>query len=196
MLGLSGQAIVADDDPARARVATAELLPCPLSTLLLRRDVFKALAGFDEELVKNIPAMVEDLDIMGRLGARGSFGVIDEVIGGYRMHGGSGSARHFRNQRAGARFVRARLAARRDGADLTWERWRTTQSFSLMQYMGDTSALLYRRAGLAAAERKWWVMVLNGLGALLHGPRYTITRALKQRSTPFPRRPSDAQTHR
>lgn len=174
-LGVSGEPL---DAAARVRVARAELLPCPLSSVLFRRRVWESLGGFDETLVKHVPAMVEDLDLMARLAMRYAFGVLPVALGGYRIHGSSGSALHFRNQRDGARFLRARVRA---GGGLTWEQFLRTQRFSANRWRADTAAFLYRSAGLQASERRWGRAAVRGAGAASLAPLYTARRLRLQR---------------
>lgn len=174
-LGVTGEAV---DEPTRRKVAAADLLPCPISSVLFRREAFISLGGFDESLVKHVPAMIEDLDLMARLASGHPFGVLSDPLGGYRIHGASASAVHFRNQRDGARFLRARIEK---GGRLTWEDFADRQRPSLQRWRADTAAYLYRSAGLSAAERRWGAVALFGVGALALGPLYTAKRLRLQR---------------
>lgn len=174
-LGVTGESVSAAE---RLRVASGELLPCPVSSVLFRRDVFESLGGFDEQLHEDVPAMVEDLDLMARLAERHPLGVLPVPLGGYRVHGASGSAVHFRNQRDGARFVRARL--RRDG-DLTWERFLQLQGRSAGRWRSDTAAFHYRACGVAVSEGRWLAASRHAAGAAALGPVYTARRLRLQR---------------
>jgi hypothetical protein len=46
--------------------------------------------------------------------------VVEEVLGSYRIHGSSASARAFAAQQTALRFIRERAAARDQGSDLTY----------------------------------------------------------------------------
>lgn len=174
-LGITGEQV---DDRGRARVARAELLPCPISSVLFRREAFDRAGGFDESLVEHVPAMVEDLELMSRMAKEHPFGVLTEPLGGYRIHGRSGSALRFRNQRDGARFVRARATS---PTALTWEEFLRAHPPSGSERRRDLSAFHYRAAGLSAAERRWGTLVVHGVAALALGPVYTTRRLWLQR---------------
>lgn len=174
-LGITGEHV---DESGRQRVARAELLPFPISSVLFRRTAFERAGGFDETLVEHVPAMVEDLDLMSRMAKEHPFGVLPEPLGGYRIHGRSGSARHFRNQRDGARFVRARATSPRP---LTWEEFLRAHPASRSERRRDLAAFHYRAAGLSAAERSWGGMAVHGAAAFVLGPVYTTRRVWLQR---------------
>lgn len=174
-LGVTGEQV---DERNRDRVARADLLPCPISSVLFRREAFERAGGFDESLLEHVPAMVEDLDLMSRLAREHPFGVLPEPLGGYRIHGRSGSARHFRNQRDGARFVRARAAS---PEPLTWEQFLRDHPTTWSERRRDLAAFHYRGAGLSAAERRWGGVLGHGAAALALGPVYASRRLALQR---------------
>ena len=174
VLGIAGQSVdVADQE----RIARAQLLPFPLSASLFRRSTLDLVGGFDEVLRD----AAEDLDLMARVGRQGRIVSVEEVLGIYRIHPGSLSARSFFLQRSQARFVRARLENRDRGGDLSWNEFATRYRPSLGQRYDDLVHAWYRLAGLSAAERDWPRAVLFGLLAVVFGPRYTVKRFRRQR---------------
>jgi glycosyltransferase involved in cell wall biosynthesis len=177
-IGVAGQVIKVGD---RESIAQGFLMPFPISSVVFRRHVLELIGGFDEALSKSVPGLVEDLDLMARVARLGPIGCVDRVLGSYRVHGGSASARHFSSQRMGSRFVRARLAAEARGETLSLAEFAAAYEPTLRQRYGDTVSFLYRRAGLAAAEGRRLSALGYGLLACLVGPRYALRRALRQR---------------
>jgi glycosyltransferase involved in cell wall biosynthesis len=182
IIGIAGQPV---GDREREEMRAARLMPFPLSSLLLKRDVLDRVGAFDPEFAKL--GQVEDLELISRIAAVGEIGCIGEVLGGYRMHGGSASARQFRLQRAGARYLAARQAARDRGQDLVladflaarrwWERvdsWRR-----------DVAAFSYRSAGIAVADGRLHDAVRWALPAALLAPVRMARRLARQRGRRF-----------
>lgn len=162
-------------------VRAAELMPFPISSVVARRPVLLETGGFDESLHHTIPGLVEDLDFVARAADVTGVACVPRVLGVYRIHPGAATAQHFASQRMGTRFVRERLRARRSGGDLDWETFRHRYSPSLRQTWGDVVASAYRRAGLAAAEGRWFGAARWAAAAVLLGPGYSLRRALRQR---------------
>ena len=177
-LGTAGQMLKGDD---HAAVAEGRLMPFPISSILIRRHTFESIGGFDERLSIVFPGLVDDLDLLARLAQRGGLYCVDRVLGSYRVHGASASARHFASQRLGTRFVRARVAAEARGETLSPEEFLATFRLTLRQRHGDLVSYLYRNAGLATAERHFFSAARYALGAFLLGPRYTLARVMRQR---------------
>lgn len=179
VLGATGVAVGPD---TKQLVLEGRLMPFPVSSILFRRDVVQQLGGFDPYLSDHIPGLVEDIDLLARVAARGGLGFVDEPLGDYRVHGSSASAIHHASQRKGARFVRARLAAERRGEILTWEDFSSQYDLSLNQRRGDVVQCWYREAGLALADQRRAKAALRLVGAGVLGPRYTLSRLIRQLS--------------
>ena len=154
-------------------------MPFPLSSVAFRTDAVRRIGGFDEAL----PGQAEDLDLMARIVSIGEVDLIPEVLGAYRIHGSSATVKAGRLQRTATRFVRARLKARAEDRDLTWDEFLLAYRPSFRQRYGDLVQLAYRSAGLNAAEHRWAAAIGHGVLALASGPRYTITRLVKQRAS-------------
>ena len=110
--------------------------------------------------------------------------MIDQVLGAYTIHGGSASSRHFFSQRLGTRFVRARLAAEAAGSALLPSEFIAAFRWTYRQRYGDLVSYLYRRAGLAVADRRPLRAAFYGTLACLLGPHYVIPRLHRQHRRP------------
>ena len=174
VIGITGEVI---DQSGMTRIREGRFVPFPMSAALFRTRSVETEGGFDEQL----PA-AEDLDLFAQLACKGSFVTIDDVLGAYRIHGNSVSATKFSTLRKMARFVRARLAARSEGHDLTLPEFEAAYRPTIAQRHDDLVHRFYRDAGLAVAERRWLRAVIYGAGAMILGPRYTTKRVLMQRS--------------
>ncbi|HVM00051.1 MAG TPA: glycosyltransferase [Egibacteraceae bacterium] len=178
VLGVAGHRV----GPAEQRaIREARLNPFPISSLLVRRAVIDRVGLFDEDLHRHAPGGVEDLDFVSRIAAAGFLGCVEEVLGGYRMHGGSSSARYFRSQRQGARYLVARTAARAAGDTLTFADFERGRGQAVRHWWIDTAAYCYRAAGVALAEGQplhavWWAAP-----ALIMDPARTLRRLALQR---------------
>jgi glycosyltransferase involved in cell wall biosynthesis len=177
VLGVSGE-------QAHARqhdIAAARFMPFGASSLVTWTHLVRELGGFDEQLAELVPGLVDDLDLVSRLAGRGSVVTVPEVLGRYRIHSGSASARHYFSQRQGIRYLAARVEARREGRDLSWEQFIGAYPPTLRERRADLVAYCYRTAGLHVANKK----TVSGIGYLtaagILGPRYTIPRLLRQR---------------
>jgi glycosyltransferase involved in cell wall biosynthesis len=173
-VGISGVAEIGDHEQRDTR--DAELMPFPISSLALTRAAFDASGGFDETVT-----LVEDLDFVSRLAGLGRIATVGEPLGGYRMREDSGSAKHYRNQRHMTRFVRARIAARSAGGDLTPSEFHDDPANSASQWLDDTARSLYRSAGVSAADGHYLRASLRlGASAVLR-PSYVFPRMRMQR---------------
>lgn len=177
VLGVSGQTLGRGD---RDRIRAGRLMPFPLSSVLFRREPLVRLGGFDEGLDAGCRVQAEDLELVARLAALGEVDCIPTVLGAYRVHGDSVSARQFEAQRTATRFVRARLAARARSHDLTWEEFQRWYRPTLSQRFGDKVQALYRKAGARAGEGRWGAAICCASLALVLNPPYTIGRILRQ----------------
>lgn len=95
----------------------------PPSCLLIRRESFDAVGGFDGGF-----RVADDWDMIVRLARRGPLIAVDEVLVGYRRHGQNASLNTPRNVRetrllwATVRYSEANSRADRHDLDLLW-RW-------------------------------------------------------------------------
>lgn len=174
-LGTAGHVIGVDDQES---IAGGRLMPFTLSSTLFRKFAVDALGGFDESL-----EVAADLDLMARLVALGPISCVPEVLGAYRVHDGSISARRFELQRLTTRFIRARLAAAERGESLGWDRFQSSYRPTFRQRYGDRVQAWYRAAGRGVATRRWLDALRFGSLALLAGPRYTLSRLRRQSRT-------------
>jgi hypothetical protein len=143
---------------------------------LITRAAFARSGGFDESV-----NLVEDLDLLARLAAYGPIRTVGEPLGAYLMRSGSGSARHFRSQRQRARFVRARIAVRDSGGDLSWTEYLAGHDAAKGEWIEDTAHSLYRTAGVLAAEGHYVGASLRLGASALMMPSYVIPRMKQQR---------------
>lgn len=175
LLGTAGQPLAADD---QARIASGELHPCQLSSVVVRRDALERIGGFDE-----LPALVgcEDLDMLARLASTGRVAVVPRVLGAYRLHPESAMAMHRQRINRAARFVRKRIAERRAGRELTWETFASSEQVSWASRRRDAVERCYRGAALWYGERRRARALAYALGALAIDPWYTLRRVYRQR---------------
>lgn len=174
VLGQTGQTIDAED---MRRIARGELAPFPISScLLVRREAFTAVGGFDPSLRE-----AEDLDFLARVARRGGIACIPQVLGSYRIHPASAMARHRIRVNTYARFVRSRLAADDAGGTLTWSQFVATYHPTWRERSQDLTECWYRSAALWYGEGK----PLRAFGyaalAALAAPSYTLRRLYRQR---------------
>lgn len=179
LLGVTGVAALGPD--ALRAVRTGYLMPFPISTVVVRRDVLEHVGGFDEELRQTFPGQVEDIDFVSRASRVTGVAAIPEVLGAYRLHGASATATYYGSQRAGVRFVRERLRARDAGRDLDAADFLASYRPTLRQRWGDAVAAWYRRAGVSAAQGRRAEAAFWMLAATFLGPRYTLRRLARQR---------------
>ena len=174
LAGATGQEL---GDADQRAVARGELLPFPLSSIVVRRSAFDAAAGFDPCFRH---AGAEDLDLMARLANHGLLACVPQVLGSYRIHPSSAMARHRARINAEARFVRQRLAARADGRDLTWADFAGADRRSLGEQWQTHVESLYRGAAVWYSEGRIVRSLAHLALAALIGPRYTLTRLYRQ----------------
>jgi len=177
ILGVSGQAVGEDE---RRRVRRGEIVPFPLSSLVVRRRALDQAGAFDTSLDAT-PGQVEDLELLSRLAAVGELATAPAVLGAYRVHAGSVSARRYFVQMEMARFVQARVAAREVGGELRWEDYARRQRPTLRERQQDLAGYLYRTSGLAVADGRWPQAVAAGLAAGAVAPARSARRLLQQR---------------
>lgn len=178
VLGTAGQKLGPMDQES---IANARLMPFPLSSILFRKTALDQVGGFDESL-----EVAEDLDLMAQVARLGALQCVPSVLGSYRVHDASLSARRFRLQRAATRFIRARLAAADTGEHLTWKEFQGSYGRTFRQRYGDRVQAWYRAAGQSVAERRWLAAFRFGSLALVAGPRYTLKRLYRQRVKRIP----------
>jgi glycosyltransferase involved in cell wall biosynthesis len=173
-VGITGVEVL--DEAVQQEVRSAELMPFPFSTIVADREVMIDVGGFDETL-----RLVQDLDFLARLATRGSILTVAEPLGAYRVHAASASARYFHDQRETLRFVRARIAARTAGRDLTWDEYIAGRPReSRREWFDDTSRSLYRAAGALAADGRYFGASWRLGASVVMQPSYVITRMRQQ----------------
>lgn len=175
VLGRAGQ-VLTDGD--RARVAAGELFPFPMSSLVVRRSVLAESGLFDETFRY---AGSEDLDFVSRLAGQGPVQCVPRVLGSYRVHPASAMARERLRINFEARFVRARIARRAEGGELSWDEFRKSHRFTAGERWRDWVEVWYREAALQHGERRHIKALTYGALALLASPAYTLRRLVRQR---------------
>lgn len=175
VLGRTGQTV---DAAELQRIARGELFPFPTPSLLVRRSALAVTGGFDECFRH---AGSEDLEFLSRLARVGPMDCVPRVLGSYRIHSASAMARNRIRINREARFVRARIAARQAGGDLTWETFARTHRPTWGERHQDFVEVAYRSAALWHGEGESLRALAYGGLALLAGPRYTIRRLYRQR---------------
>lgn len=181
VLGVGGYPI---GKAERAVVAGAQFMPFAVSSLLIRRTTLCEVGLFDESLQHDIPGQVEDLDFLARVASAAELGCVPEVLGGYRVHGASATARHYRSQSRGGRYLAARTAARKENRELTYAEFNSRPE-SLRLWRLDTAGYCYRAAGLAVANRQLVAGAFYALAALLLHPARFVHRLQHQRGALF-----------
>lgn len=169
------------DHDAQESVRTAYLMPFAISSAIVDRNAFTSVGGFDEKLQRDVPGQVEDLDFMSRVAAQGPIRTVGAPLGGYRVHPGSISARQYRSQRQGARFVHARALARDAGHQLTWPEFLAGRTHRQREWFDDTARSLYRAAGVLAADGHYAGAAWRFGTSLVLRPSYAIRRLRQQR---------------
>jgi glycosyltransferase involved in cell wall biosynthesis len=174
-LGTTGELV---DDDAQAAVARGELFPFPTPSIIVRRETFCQINGFDEFLGRQGS---EDLDLYARLARRGRLACLPTVLGSVRIHPDSFMMRRRPDVNRAARFVRLRLHSRDRGDDLTWADFLQRYAPTWRDRRRDLVERAYRRAALMVGERHWPAAAGWFSAALLIDPRYTIVRVYRQR---------------
>jgi glycosyltransferase involved in cell wall biosynthesis len=197
VLGTSGQALSEND---KQMVADARGMPFPISSILFRREEVASLGGFDEELARHIPGLVEDLDLLSRLTDLGEIECFPGILGSYRIHGGAASTMHLASQRMGGKFLEARRAAERRGGTVSWAEFSEQYRPSLRERRLIRANAAYRSAGTEVAEGRWLRAVGHAILACVFGARFTFRRLRRQRPWgsrfPVPRDKGRQRDHR
>ncbi|MFE6236475.1 glycosyltransferase family 2 protein [Cellulosimicrobium sp. NPDC057862] len=130
-----------------------------LPNLVIRRDVFDAVGGFDPEYQQG-----EDLDLVLKASAHGPFAFVDDVLVDYRHHA-SNTTRSYRALAAAIRVILRRhraaagAAGRRDLVDAFDDRLRANDRFAWWSAGRATRAALARmRVRAALGEASWAVL--------------------------------------
>jgi glycosyltransferase involved in cell wall biosynthesis len=176
VLGTAGQSISTDHQEA---IAAGRLHPFQLSSVVVRRTALVRIGGFDEPLGR---LGSEDLDLVARLAAMGTLVSLPLVLGAYRVHHNSAMSHHRARINRAARFVRARIAARRAGGELTWDDFVASERVTWSDRRQDAVERCYRRAAVWHAEGRPMRAFAYGLLAAAIGPQYTVRRLLQQRA--------------
>jgi glycosyltransferase involved in cell wall biosynthesis len=172
-LGVSGELL---DDHLQALVSRGEHFPFPLSSFLVRRRAIERTGGFDESL-----RGAEDMDLLARLCQVGTVICLPEVLGAYRIHPESAMARDQLKIKRAARFVKRRLAARREGKDLSWDAFVASDRERWSDRRENCVELCYRRAALWYGERRYGKALVHWLAAAVLNPVYAVGRLRLQR---------------
>jgi glycosyltransferase involved in cell wall biosynthesis len=176
-IGVTGVDVL--DDDAQESVRTAYLMPFAISSLLVDRDAYRAVGGFDPA-IKDLGG-VDDLDFISRVAALGPIRTVGEPLGAYRVHSGSTTARRYRSQRLGARFLHARALAREAGGDLTLPAFRADRTHRTSEWFDDTARALYRASGALAADGHYFGATWRFGTSVVLRPGYAIRRMRQQR---------------
>jgi glycosyltransferase involved in cell wall biosynthesis len=188
VLGIGGYPV---GKAQRAAVASAQLMPFSISSLLIRRAILDEVGLFDESL-----RQAEDLEFLARVASATELDCLPEVLGSYRVHGSSATARHYRSQCRSARYLAARTAARKENRELTYAEFNSRPE-SLRLWRSDTAGYCYRTAGLAVADRRLVAAAFYALAALLLHPARFVHRLQHQRGALFrASRPLEPNRHR
>jgi glycosyltransferase involved in cell wall biosynthesis len=165
-----------------SEVSNGRLVPFPLSSSIFRRSVLEQVGFFDTQLDLIPTGQVEDLDLFSRAAKRSRFASTSQVLGMYRLHGQSASAKKYKAQRMGARYIRARIRGLELGQELDWEEFASSYKLTLRQRHGDFGQLLYRRFGESMGSGRTLRTILWGVSALVASPRYALRRIAGQLS--------------
>jgi glycosyltransferase involved in cell wall biosynthesis len=179
ILGVSGEST----EKRSAEIAKGKFMPFGAASVLVApTELVRELGGFDEEL-----RYASDFDLVAKLARCGRLITVPEVLARYLIHSESESATNFFDQRAVMRFVGMRAEARERGQELAWE-FRRQSSPTLWERRGDYCAYYYRTAGLRFADGRVLSGALYLAASGLLGPRYVVTRFLRQRGLAHVRR--------
>ena len=151
-------------------------MPFSASALVAPTKLVRELGGFDDGIQH-----AEDFDLVSRLARHGRVITVLEVLARYRIHADSTSARHFFRQRSVMRFLAERVRARDRGRDLTWDEFCKQHTPTLRERRADLCAYCYRTAGLRIADGRVPSGAFYLAASVLVGPRYAISRLLRQR---------------
>jgi glycosyltransferase involved in cell wall biosynthesis len=177
IIGHTGQA-TADID--RSAVAAGRLVPFLISSSIFRKEVLKAVDGFDESLDRDVPGQVEDLDLFARVAHLGDFALVPESLGSYRVHDLAASASKAGLQQISARFIRARLVAVQRGETLFFRDWFASYRPTFTQRRTDRAQVLYREAGRHALMGRRVAAFTKVAMAAVLSPTYVVRRLPRQ----------------
>lgn len=131
-------------------IARADLLPFEPSALLTPTSTLRDLGYFDEALT-----LVAFPDFLVRAAKVGRIVCVDEVLGIRRLHGESLTRRQPRQLIEETWFMRARVAARARGSDLSWEAYLAKHRPGLRARQKEYSKRYRYVAGIGWIERRW-----------------------------------------
>lgn len=154
-----------DWDEATESLRLAQTMPVPLSTGLMRRDVFVESGGFDETFLRT-----QDLELAQRLVAGGRRIVWPKgrALAAYVLHSGGVSATSYREQFLAAELVRARVAGR---TDKTYEQWQREPELDAEAVRRLRSGEHYRKAAVAKGAGDLTGLVRHGVSAVATDPK-------------------------
>jgi glycosyltransferase involved in cell wall biosynthesis len=172
LLGTLGEAFRQDD------LRRAQIMPFQTSSVLVRRQVFNTIRGFDLRLDEFAGGQAEDLDLLSRMTDHGWVSYLSEPLGTVTLSLGSTTALHFREQRLATRYVRALATSRALGQPSPDPAaFRATYKPTFASRYGDTTQYWYRRASRNLAGRKYGRAALSASIAFLMSPRYAVQRS-------------------
>jgi glycosyltransferase involved in cell wall biosynthesis len=153
-------------------VAAGRTMPFQVaSTVVVRRSAFEAIGGFDESL----PAS-EDLDFIARLCATGRIGCVTDEVAYYRLRRDSLIGANYRTLILMPRFIAARIAARRNGSDLSIEQFDAFDRITIGERRTVIGGRAFRNTAVDIAERRWGRLSLDATCAVGLTPLRTVRR--------------------
>ncbi len=171
VLGIRGQTL---DEADEAALRAGALMPVAPASLLIRRRALDAVGLFAAH-----PS--EDLELLARLARHGRVVVLDEVLGGYRMHPNSVSMVAWREILLSGRYIQAKFRALDRGEVLEWEDYLATYRPTLNERRLDRANAHYRRAGLSLLQRRRVAAGLHLAAASVLDPPYVVRKLGQQR---------------
>jgi glycosyltransferase involved in cell wall biosynthesis len=163
-------------DPNRQElIRQALLLPFPPSTILYRTETLRTVGGWDA----TIPTYGEDVDLLARIAARGSVGIVPEPLAEYRLHLDSMTVDDFFARRRYMMFVIQRHQARMDGGDLTFEQFEAGYHPTWRERRLARANHHVRKAGMSLLYRHYPAAVGHFTAALAMRPSYPLARVYK-----------------
>jgi glycosyltransferase involved in cell wall biosynthesis len=152
-------------------IQRATYMPVQLSSWLVRRSALDLAGEFDLEL-----RQAQDVDMLARLARVGQVHILPgPPQGGYRLHRASATSARFHGSRRAVRFVRARLAARDTGGDLTLEEFSSSNP-EREPSRSDRAKHAFRESGVAFAHGRHGLAAFRIARALALDPAYALRR--------------------
>jgi len=149
----------------QTRLREGQMMPFPLSSTLMRASSLDTIGAFRPSFDR-IPGQIEDLDLMRRLSQQGEVEWLPMILGSYRLHPGSVSARSFRQQQYSAAKYRQGQSNSDSRENSNWNKsWR----FSIAQRN------LRRALELRASGSVWHAGLRIALSVLL-ARTYTVRK--------------------